>query len=231
MPDWKFHIGVADMVAKEVGIKNISEFRLGCLLPDAPWMSVEESVNLGIRDYSHVSRRIGGNFVLISDYLTWLQDHIWSVAHYELYKGYLCHLLLDYRINEMWILACQRDGMDRIEIMTRKNHGFYTVKKSAGVKWEETAYYAYQRFSYLNNAETPIIWSSVSEDTWDLVTSDFTVDSDDIPEMKQRITQVIVAEHDEPDIRTFSNEDYEAAINRAIGDCIHLFKLIDTNFK
>ena len=228
MPDWKFHIGVADKMTALYDIKNVDCFKIGTLMPDVPWMEVGKAVQMGLREYLHLSRKIEDSYIHLADYEMWLHSHTWDVNHSDFWKGYLLHLILDNKINVMWQCACARINVDTINIAVKGYSQSMSIAEAAHLKWNEERVYSCSQFGHLCDWNGPIInWKNVSPYVMDKLRNTWGLKDSDIGFMKGAIDMQVREPSNGDFYQVFSEGYYDNIVNAVISECISIFNMLD----
>ena len=108
MPEWRVHLHAADKVSKIIGLKDeqIDLFKIGGLLPDAPWCTLcgvdEHETKYYLHRYHH-GYKVALPIPDYDKYLEGVKDRImdgWKDS--SLIKGYIFHLCIDAAYNASW---------------------------------------------------------------------------------------------------------------------------------
>lgn len=143
MPNTRFHIGVADLAMKSVHINNISDFYVGNVFPDAPWVPFSSSLKSGIRAQLHEYKFMSGVIISLADPHNWIIKHAAEVRDSDFMKGWFLHLLLDVNSNLLWNV---RTSYTEFNTVSNKDIGIVDWDKLAKTKWKDVQSYSELRF-------------------------------------------------------------------------------------
>lgn len=143
MAGWELHMNMANEIIKRCGSKRPKEFLLGSVIPDCPWWDTQTASVSGGRDRMHLYSQRNGKFGGEAGVTDWVIKNERWLRTYELYKGQLTHILLDYELNTIWNVACLVEEFDMIVYP----NGRRVTQEEAGLhKWAEVTEYNARRY-------------------------------------------------------------------------------------
>lgn len=105
MPEYRVHLHAAEEVAKRMDLKEtaIDIFKIGSILPDAPWYCLSGLNEHDYKYYLHRYNHKNGTALPIPDYNKWIRratDKVGSAwQESPLHCGFLFHLVIDASFN------------------------------------------------------------------------------------------------------------------------------------
>ena len=149
MPDWRFHIGVAEDICEVLKIENVELFVLGSLTPDVPWMSLEDAIMRGHREKTHYAVSDKGQHIDVPRVEAFLVEHSKDVAISEFWQGYLSHIILDRNVNTTWRAIEHEVGFNRFQIPSSLSNVPVDIGHVAKLKWNDTDNYARYKYGHV----------------------------------------------------------------------------------
>lgn len=185
MPNSRFHLGVAQHALKVININKPSDFYVGNVFPDAPWLAFDSPLKISIRTQLHDYKApVQGMPISISDVQSWLLRHAEEVVASDFMKGQFLHLLLDANSNTLWTSRAKFLGFDKA---THKDiyTGVLNWEELVRYKWKDCFTYSTIRFTDLSevaNAMSEDISNDLKE-----VLEEYSLYDNDIQKLREDI--------------------------------------------
>lgn len=146
MADWNWHIGLAKQVLNHTQIENQYDFLLGSIIPDIPWMDVDDCIEL--RDKLHLFRLRDNSFGYHADLSKWMDKYVHEIRKYDLFKGALTHMILDSEVNTALGLLVTYDNVGACSIFNQPNSTklALTIDEVAERKWRDLERFSLDMF-------------------------------------------------------------------------------------
>ncbi len=164
MAEWNWHVALAREVMSIVGAAHEKDFILGSILPDAPWMTIDDAIHSGARERLHMARMSKSGLCQIADYPMWLEEYVERAKESDLYCGYLTHMVLDTSLNQMWNLLTERVKLTSFCLKGKSEDEILSLDDLAKLKWSDVALYSKETFG-LQLKYLPYEACQISKDT------------------------------------------------------------------
>ncbi len=212
MAEWNWHVALARDVIKVFKPHNEHDFVLGSLLPDVPWMSVEEAIQSGIRERLHMAKMMANGLCSVADLSMWLDRQVSYIKGSDLYYGYLTHIVLDETLNQAWNMITKRVSLSKFLMKGKSGSKLISIDSVARTKWNDLGLYAKKSFGCQADY-VPRQLADLSNDACEVLSEDIGLNAEEIQEMLDKIPDIMK--------RMINVETGSFIINKAFYDSIH----------
>ncbi len=162
MPNTRFHVGLGLEVLRKHHIENASDFLVGCVFPDAHWLSFSSPAKITVRAKLHHSNSPKDYAITIAGVHEWIAEYAEAVKFSDFYKGYMLHMLLDANCNTLWNAHTKPIMYDIVCFIKDGNHKQMGWESLCKRKWEDAQ--EASEHLYPTIGKLPDISRSVSKD-------------------------------------------------------------------